>query len=296
MTMYTSYDTVGIKEDVSDVISNIAPTKTPFQTLIGSEKTTSRRFDWLEDSLAAPRDNAQVEGFDAVTQTLSPPTLRNNVTQILEKSYRVSATEDAVDQYGRAKETAYQTVKAMKELKRDFERAMIGVDQVAVAGNNATARRMASATQQVDDSVTTTLGTAAAFNETHLLTIAQQGFTEGAEPTYLMVKPADALKVANFAAAAGRERDFGSDRKIVNVVDLYVSPFGEYKVVLNRFMLNTVAWLLDPEMWSKVTLRNWTREPLAKNGDSERNMIVGEMSLKNKNFRSSPVVRNLTTT
>jgi hypothetical protein len=29
MALYTTYDTVGIKEDVSDVISNLSPTKTP---------------------------------------------------------------------------------------------------------------------------------------------------------------------------------------------------------------------------------------------------------------------------
>jgi len=44
MAQYTTYDTVGIKEDVSDVISNIAPTKTPFQTMIGSDKTKNRLF------------------------------------------------------------------------------------------------------------------------------------------------------------------------------------------------------------------------------------------------------------
>lgn len=296
MATYTTYDTVGIKEDVSDVISNLTPTKTPFLTLIGSDKTKSRKFEWLEDELAAVRDNANVEGFEATDATLSPPVQRDNYTQILEKTFKISETEDAVDQYGRAKETAYQTVKAGKELKRDLEHAYVGRDQAAVLGNGSTtARRTASATQQVDAAVTVD-GAGAALSEAMVLDAGQKAYEEGAEPTYLMVKPVDALKVAGFANSAGRTREISGDgRKIVNVIDLYVSPFGEYKVVLNRFLKHDVAWLLDPEMWKNVTLRPWTRQPLAKTGDSSRQMIVGEFGLKNTNFKSSPLIDNIAT-
>ena len=51
--------------------------------------------------------------------------------------------------YGRAKETAYQLGKALKEIKRDVERAFVGVDNAAVTGNASTAREMASVTQQI---------------------------------------------------------------------------------------------------------------------------------------------------
>lgn len=293
MPTYTTYDTVGIKEDVSDVISNLTPTKTPFLSLIGADKTKSRKFEWLEDTLADARDNAQVEGFEASDATLTPPQMRENYTQILEKTFKISETEDAVDQYGRAKETAYQTVKAGKELKRDLERAYIGVDQAGVLATSGTARRTASATQMVDAAVTVD-GAAAALSENMVLSAGQKAYTEGADPTYLMIKPTDALVVAGFANAAGRTREISNgDRKIVNVVDLYVSPFGEYKVVLNRHLLPTVAWLLDPTMWKNVTLRNWTRTPLAKTGDSNRQMLVGEFGLKNTNFSSSPLIENI---
>ncbi|MEX3935072.1 hypothetical protein AB4Y32_25320 [Paraburkholderia phymatum] len=33
-TAFKTYDQVGIKEDISDVISNISPTTTPFQSMI----------------------------------------------------------------------------------------------------------------------------------------------------------------------------------------------------------------------------------------------------------------------
>src|SRR5574337_1051695 len=37
MAAFTSYDVVGKREDISDIITNISPTKTPFTTLTGQE-------------------------------------------------------------------------------------------------------------------------------------------------------------------------------------------------------------------------------------------------------------------
>ena len=44
MAQFTSYDTIGAKEDVSDVITNITPTDTPFQSSIRTEKVQARTF------------------------------------------------------------------------------------------------------------------------------------------------------------------------------------------------------------------------------------------------------------
>jgi hypothetical protein len=139
-----------------------------------------------------------------------------------------------------------------------------------------------------------TTGTAAALSENALLAIGQAVYNQGAEPSVLMVKPADSLIVAGFTGASGRNRDFGTGKTLVNAVNLYVSPFGEYKVVLNRFQKATDAWLIDPDMWEEMTLRPWTRETLAKTGDSSKHMIVGEFGLRHKNFAGDGLITNLT--
>ena len=292
MATFTSYDAVGIKEDVSDIISNISPTKTPFTTLIGKGSVTTRLFQWQEDELAAPRANAQIEGFTAADATLSPTVMRSNNTQIFEKTVKVSGTEDTVSQYGRAKETAYQLTKAAKELKRDVERACIGVAQAAVAGSNVAARQTASAINQIDAGSIVAGGTLA-LTEARLLSAGQLAYTAGGEPDVFMIKPADSLIVAGFTGAAGRQREIDGT-KLVNVVDLYVSPFGEYKVVLNRFQLASVALLFDPTMWSLDALRPWTREPLAKDGDNTKTMMVGEYGLRHKNYKADALINALT--
>lgn len=295
MAMMQTYDQVGIKEDISDVISDITPTRTPFQSMIGTEKVKNTYFQWQEDELAAVKDNAQVEGFDPTDATLTPTLMRGNYTQILEKTFKVSNTADVVSTYGRAKETAYQIVKAGKELKRDLEHAFVGTGQAADAGTATTPRKMAGVQAMIDSTLQFgNGGVARDLDEATLLQADQALYDAGAEASVLMVKPADSLKIANFANAAGRMRDIETGTKIVNAVNIYVSPFGEKRVVINRFLRASDALLFDPSDWKKATLRNWTRETLAKTGDNTRHMIVGEFSLKHSNFKASALITDLT--
>lgn len=309
---YTVYETIGKKEDVSDIITNISPTTTPFQSMIGKESVNNVLFQWQEDVLAAAGANAQFDGFDATEVAAVPTTIRSNYTQILAKAIKVAATTDAVSRYGRAKETAYQLSKRGAEVKRDLEYTLLN-SQTGGAGNlnNKTltsignsanvaadaARTMASYQAQVDSSLLFKTGSSStSMSETNLLTAAQTLYTNGADPSILMIPPGEASAIAAYAAATGRLRELdnasgANARKIINVVDVYVSPFGELKVVLNRFQVNTDYLIFDPDMWKLATLRAWERVPLAKVGDSERQMIVGEYSLKHKNYFASAIVR-----
>jgi hypothetical protein len=308
-TLFKTYDQVGIKEDISDLISNISPTKTPFSAGLKSEKVSNTIFQWQEDSLASVNlTNAQPEGFDAVDASLAPTVMRSQYTQILSKTVRVSATSDVVGTYGRAKETAYQISKASAELKRDLEGIMVGQAQNASAGTGGTgiaasARKMGSvfgndisgnaiiaAAVTVDKTATPS-----ALTEQNILDVNQKLYAAGSEANVIMVKPTDALLIAGFTNSAGRTRTINDGgRTVVNAVDLYVSPYGEQKVVINRFIKADSALVFDSANWKQVTLRPWTRELLAKTGDSDRHMIVGEFSLKHLNYSASGAIKGLT--
>ena len=302
MTQYKTYDQVGKKESVDDIISNISPTDTPFQSSIGSEKVKATLFQWQEDALRAPAKNAKVEGFTASSTARVPTSMRSNYTQIFSETVNVSATADEIDTYGRAKELSYQLAKTASELKRDLELSLVGNAQTAVAGDSSTAREMASAQAQIDATQTYTTdsdaGTggnqAGPLTEDNFLEANQGLYEAGGEATIFMVKPADSLVVAEFAQASGRNREIAQGTKLVNVIDVLVTPFGEQKVVINRFIKSTDALLFDPGMWKKVVLRGWTRETLAKIGDNTSVMIVGEFSLKHRNYKGSALITNLT--
>lgn len=294
MATYTSYDEVGAKEDVSDIITNISPTKTPFLSSLKTEKIHQRVHQWQEDSLDAVATNAQVEGFDAVDPTLTPTVLRQNNTQILSKNVKVSGSADSTLAYGRAKESAYQMGKQAAAAKRDLENALVGANQAAVVGSDGVARKMASAFALIDASTTVAGGTAA-LNETMVLTAMQDLYTSGGDASIIQIKPSDSLIVANFATATGRSRQYVNDAtKVTNVVKVYASPFGDVKIVMNRFQLATTALVYDPEYWRLLVFRNWFREQLAKTGDNTKMMLVGEFSLKHKNFKASAFINAIT--
>ena len=109
-----------------------------------------------------------------------------------------------------------------------------------------------------------------------------------------MIKPGDSTIVAGFTGASGRYRNFNDGTKtLVNVVDLYISPFGEYKIILNRHQLATHAFLLDPSMWRQTVLRPISRTLLAKTSDGDKHSVVMEVGLKHSNFGDGQMITGL---
>lgn len=295
--MPNTVDTYGIvqkKEDVSDIISMISPTETPFTSLTSKDTVHNWDFNWMEDVLRSSAANANVEGVTATPSARTQPTLKENVTQIFQDTYEVTGTTDAISIYGRAKESARLAKNAAKALKLDLERAFVGSQQTMVKPvDNTTARVFAGVQAQINTANRLpTGGVGTAPTEANLLSVLNTVFKAGGTPSVLMVTPDDSTLVADFAKASGRARQINNgknDRQIVNVVELYVSPYGEQKVVLNRELKSSDMLILDPAMWVKIVLkgRDWFSQKMGITGDKEMTQIVGEFSLKNKNSKGS---------
>lgn len=292
---YKTYDQVGKKEDIEDIIYDISPTDTPFLSSIGSGTANATLHQWQEDSLAAVGTNAAVEGADAGTASADPTVLKTNNTQIFTKVVQVSGTAEAVGKYGRSSELAYQIAKKGKEMKRDIEHAFIGARQAGAAGDGSTARQLKSFHAQVDASTTSeNSGTNRSFTEALLLDVLQSVYEAGGNPNQLQVTPSHAVTVAEFAAASGRQRDFREGTKLVNVVDIYVSPFGEVSVVPNRFLDANSALVVDTEYWSRAVLRPMQTIVLSKTGDSDKRQMLTELTLVCENSKASGLIDDLT--
>jgi len=132
---------VGNREDLINVITNISPEQTPFLSALGKTKATAVNHEWLTDTLSAPADNAVIEGADVVaTPTLGVRTRLGNHIQNFQKIGKISDVQEQVNKAGLTSEYAYQLQKATKELARDMERTCWeGVD---VAGSGTVAGRM----------------------------------------------------------------------------------------------------------------------------------------------------------
>ena len=114
-----TFGMVGIREELSDRILNIAPTDTPFTSMAKKGKTSSRNPEWQRDTLASPDPtNAQIEGNDLVSTsgTTGQPDRLKNIVQLFDKKVTVSDTAIAVNTAGRTNELKYQVAKKSKEI------------------------------------------------------------------------------------------------------------------------------------------------------------------------------------
>ena len=139
---FDTYDSVGEREDLSDVIYSIAPTDTPFISSAAKTKATAVLHEWQTDSLAAAvTNNAVIEGDEATLDASTATVRLSNSSQIMDKTVVITGTQESVDKAGRASELAYQIAKRAKELKRDMEATVTG-NIAENAGNSSTARKM----------------------------------------------------------------------------------------------------------------------------------------------------------
>src|SRR5262245_2849226 len=99
----TRYDaTRAVREDLSNMIYNIAPVDTPIMSNIGRDTAKQTFFEHQTDTLATPANNPVIEGDDIVgtTDARNPTTRINNYTQINRKIVTVTGTLEAVDKAG----------------------------------------------------------------------------------------------------------------------------------------------------------------------------------------------------
>jgi len=297
---FTTFDAKGIREDLSNIITNIAPEETPYMSNIGRESISNSLFEYQTDTLAAAAANKQIEGddvasFDAVTATVR----LQNYAQISRKTIILSATEEVVNKAGRRSELAYQIAKRSAELKRDQEFTMLN-NAVAAAGSTSTARGTASlgaflktnidkASDGTNPSYTTlpssarTDGTVRTFTETILKNVIQQVWTAGGAPKILMTGPVNKQRVSGFSGIASSRFNINGGEKpatLIGAVDLYVSDFGTVAVIANRFQRERDAWVLDPEYAKMTVLRPYQQIELAKTGDAEKRMLLVEWGHK----------------
>jgi hypothetical protein len=297
---FTTFDAKGIREDLSNVITNIAPEETPYMSNIGRESVSNSLYEWQTDTLASAAANKQLEGDDVTSFDAVVATVRlQNYAQISRKTIVLSATEEVVNKAGRRSELAYQIAKRGSELKRDQEFTMLN-GAVAAAGNTTTARGTASLgafvktnvdmqTNGANPSYTTlpnsarTDGNVRTFTETILKNVIQQTWAAGGTPKMLMVGPVNKQRVSGFSGIASSRFNIDGGARpatLVGAVDIYVSDFGNIQVIANRFQRERDAWVIDPDMAKMTTLRPYQQVELAKTGDAEKRMLIVEWGHK----------------
>ncbi len=315
---FGTYQGIGNREDLSDIISMISPTRTPFIMLAGKGKATAKTHEWQTDALAtAVTTNAQLEG-DVLTGTASTPTVRLlNYCQISTKDAVVTGTQEKVKKAGRTSEMALQMEKRMKELKRDMESVLCS-NQRGVAGATGTARKLrglaafnntntnrytASTSSTKGKNATaptsatgapTDAGNTRALTELLVKGVLAQCYAAGAEISEIMVGPHNKQTFSTFAGRSS-SRELVDKNRIQGAADIYASDFGDLRIFPNIFGRERECVFLDPDMVSVDYLRAPFTYDLAKTGDSIRKAITTEYTLMVKNYGGIGVVADINT-
>lgn len=311
---FSSYDAVGNREDLSDIIYDISPTETPFLSHVEKKKATATKHEWQKDALAAASStNFVIEGDDATTDASSPTTRLDNQTAISDKVARVTGTQEAVNSAGRRSEMGYQMQKRMKELKRDVEKICLE-NNAKVTGDDSTARESAGLqawittnTNVASDSTPAagtgadahTDGTARALTETMFEDALAQAWDSGGNPTLGILNSFQKRKAAAFSGNSTRTQEVGGQGnsvKLVNSVDVYVDPLGcEVQLYPDHFVPTDVVYFLDLDYVCFATLRDFFTKDLSKTGDSERKQIIVEHTVHMGNEGAHAGIYDLTT-
>ncbi len=291
---FDTYDSVGIREDLKDVIYNISPEETPFYSKSGKTTAKNTLVEWQTDSLRASAANAHIEGDATTAEARTATTRLGNYTQIFKNAVVVSDSDDSVDNAGRAKEIAYQTLKIAKEQKLDIEKALFD-NNAGVAGNATTARELAGAPAWLttntdfgsggadptgDGTDARTDGTQEAFSQSRFDSVMQSIWEEGGKPDTVYLS-AFQMNVALGFTGNNNQRSAvqAGDERVIKSLAVYVTPWGTVEFMPSRENRSRDVFIMQDDMWEVGVLRATKNVALAKTGDNTTRQVVTELTL-----------------
>ena len=308
---FDSYDAVGIREDLSDVITNISPEETPFFTKSGKSRARNTLHEWQTDSLRASAANAHIEGDATTADTATATTRLGNYTQIFKNAVVVPDTDEGLDKAGRAREVAYQTLKIAKEQKLDIEKALFD-NNARVAGNSSTARELAGAPAWLTSNITNTGtggadptgdgtdartdGTQTAFSQADFDSAMQSIWENGGNPDTVYLS-AFQMNVALGFTGNNNQRSSvqAGDERVIKSLAVYVTPWGTVEFMPSRENRGRDVFIMQDDMWEVATLRPTKNVALAKTGDNTTRQVVTELTLVCKNEAANGMVVDCST-
>ena len=307
---FDTYDSVGIREDLSDVIHNISPEETPFYSKSAKKAARNTFVEWQTDSLRASAANAHIEGDATTAEARTATTRLGNYTQIFKNAVVVSDSDDNVDNAGRAKEIAYQTLKIAKEQKLDIEKALFD-NNARAAGSSSVARELAGApawmtTNTVagsggadptgDGTDARTDGTQAAFSQANFDTVMQSIWVAGGKPDTVYLS-AFQMNVALGFTGNNNQRSAvqAGDERVIKSLAVYVTPWGSVEFMPSRENRSRDIFIMQDDLWEIASLRGTKNVALAKTGDNTTRQVVTELTLCAKNEAANGIIADCTT-
>ena len=294
---FTTYEAIGNREDLIDVITTISPVDTWVTSNTGSTRATARLHEWQRDALTAAAENITIEGDTATTSAITPTEREGNVTQILRKVFQVTDTQNAVMSAGPNRESGYQLQKHLKELARDIEFALV-INSASATGASGTARKMTGMVGWIATNNETGSATGdETLTEDMLNDNLQTIWAAGGFPSNILCGAFQKRTISNFST--NTRNVAASAKELTSAVDIYESDFGRLAVRLHHQINTTIPGTLlilgDMGHWVKAWLRAVKQEQLARVSSSERFMIEAELTLESRSEAGHGKITQLST-
>jgi hypothetical protein len=312
MAFSNTYDTTSPgsaalnREDLHDAISLLAPSETPVLSSADKFTCNATFVEWGVDKLAAPVTTAVAEGADVADfddKFENVARIGNHVHK-LRRSFRVSDLQQAVSSVG-PQDIARAEMKAVKELKRDAEAALMGNQDRAAENGGGTAYTMRGLGNWISSSGPSDVPAAyrtpansiwgsGTFSETSLNTLITSIYRVSGVTNALTLVADTALRrvISDFAradSATGANRNYNADASnplIKLGVAQYQSDHGIVTIVdMNPDCApdttnKDTGYLLNPDYYSVGELIGLGSTRLPNLGGGERGYVDWTGTLK----------------
>ena len=320
MAFSNTYDTtnpgsaVSNREDLTDVLSILAPEETPILSSLNKQKANATFVEWTVDSLADPVTAGIREGADVGTFTdkFAGRARLGNYVQKFRRDFQVSDLQEAVDSVGPAK-IAQAEAKSIRELKRDIEATLASANDRAVEDGSSTAYALRGLGDWLDSAgpsdvpagfrtpaasiYTAAEAAAAEFSEETLNDIITSIFEQTGSTNDLMLIADTGLRrvIADFARTSGSSDNSvrsvnydGGSGQITLRVDMYESDHGMVSIVngnpscmpnFGGSTANSSGYLINPEYAGIHELIALGSTRLPNQGGGERGYVDCALTL-----------------
>lgn len=220
-----------------------------------------------------------VEGSDARASRFKARARKSNLTQIFDETIKISGTAAATSQHGIDNLYEYEKQKKQLELALQLEKAVI--NGVKYESGDGLVRQMGGLRNFI---VTNVSNVAGALTEVVLNDMAQKVYEAGGLATggdYKFVVGAK-QKRAISALGANSVRLTRGENTRGQVVDFFVTDFGEFEIVLNNNVAADELFLVDLNRIDirPLQTREFAHEFMGRKGDYYVGSIVGEYTIE----------------
>ena len=303
MAKSTTYNTSGVREDLTSIISLLEPEASPLVSMMKKGKATGTFVEWQADKLGTPDFDGVSEGEDVSSfknQAADRARLGNYI-QKFRDTFMTSDLQELVDTAGVSSEFARAESHAVRNVKRSIESAFCSAqDRQAEAGSGTPYKtrgllKWLGVGGQPSDvpsdyrnvaNDTTGTQTEATFNSV-LQELYEANGMPGGQLT-LIAGPSLKQEISNFSRAVASVQNTynvtqsADSKKITLSVNLYEGDFGNVAVVPSLFVNRTsgsdtvdadAGLLVDPEYVGMHSLKAESATELEDQGGGRRGFV-----------------------